>query len=163
MVTLQMICLLICMSSTKLILRKPIPTARIESSGFKDIGLKNGSNTASSLKNMQGKMPSRHPGEILCTKIFNPGLFPKPSNENSILAWFTDQSQRMLTLLLCRGVAKTISSSAITSSPKTQLCRTRRNSDLTTLVRPFHGKMAPVKPMITGSAPSTTLMASSPT
>ena len=115
MVTLQRICLLICMSCTKLIPRKPIPAARIKSSGFEDIGLKNGSNTASSLKNMQRKMPSRDLGVISSIEAFNPRAELKPLNKASIHAWFVGHSQRTQIPPHYYGVVTTLSSSATTS------------------------------------------------
>ena len=87
MVTLPRTYLQICTRCTKLIQKKPILNARIESNGFEDIGQKNGLDIASSLKNMQRRMPSRYPGVIFCTKIFHPGLRLKLLSKVSILAW----------------------------------------------------------------------------
>ena len=120
------ICRQICTNYTRQTLKKPMVNARIESNGFEDIGQKSGSDTASSPRNMQRRMPSRHPGMILCTEIFHPGIRLKLLSKASILAWCADHNLRMLALLHYSGVVKTVCSSATTSLPKTQLQRTRR-------------------------------------
>ena len=154
MVTLPRIYQLICMRCTKLIQRKPILNARIESNGFEDIGQKSGSDIASSPRNMQRRMPSRHPGVIFCTEIFHQEIKLKLLSKASILAWCADHSLRMLIRPHYSGVVMTICASATTSTPKTQPKRTRRIWGLTsTLVPPLLGTMAPVKPMKTGLAP----------
>ena len=112
---------------TRPILKRITISGKLKSNGFEDIGQSNGSSTGSWPRNMLKRMPSSDPGEIFCTIIFNPGPRLKLLSKASILAWCADHILRMLTRLHCSGVMKTVCSSATTSSPKTQLQRTRRN------------------------------------
>ena len=118
--------------------------ARLESSGFEDIGQRNGTSIDSPLLSMLRRMPSSDLGEISYTKIFNPSPSPKPLLKASTLAWSVDLSLLMPTHLLCYGVVTTIYSSATISLQKSQLRRTRRALDsISALVRLLQGLMAP--------------------
>ena len=109
-------------------------------------------------------MPSRVLGEIFSFEIFNPRTELKPLLRVSTPVWSVDHSLPMPTHHHCYGVVKIIFSSAIFSMQRHRPKRTSRVSDaISTQGLLLRGLMAHEMPIQMSSAPSTTLMVSSPT